>query len=124
MSAKQIKRASRAIDLDADEIAEHFEKAFQAVADDRGNKIEVASFDVTAAKENVGKDVLVEVTIYGMAGTTTRNEFQNPKTKKTITGGDSVTVPLGYRDGEAVFELVRVADINTNDYRLFYKLVK
>lgn len=120
---KPVQRKSNAIDLDSSEIEEIFEAAFQKVVDDPKNNIEVGQFDVSATKENLGKDVTVEVTIYGLAGSTTRTQFQDRKTKKIIKGGERIETPLGSaREGKAVFKLDSVADLNTNDYRLFYKL--
>jgi hypothetical protein len=122
---KNIQRKTSAIELDSAEIEEIFERAFQAVVDDVKNPIEVGQFDVSATKENVGKDVMVEVTIYGLAGSTTRTQFQDKKTKKIIKGGELIETDLGSsRDGKATFKLDHVSDLNTSDYRLYYKLVK
>lgn len=122
--AKAVQRKSKAIELDSAEVEEIFQDAFQSVIDDPKNKIEIGQFDVAATKENLGKDLMIEVTVYGLAGTTTRTEFQDRKTKKIIKGGETVETTLGSaRDGKAVFKLDHVADLNTNDYRLYYKLV-
>ena len=121
--AKQAKRIENAIDLDAEEIQEIFEKAFQKVVNNPKNPIQVESVDVSASKEDLGKNFLVEVTIYGLAGTTTRTQFQDKKTKKTIAGGDTIVTDLGEgRKGSAIFKLESVSDLNTNDYRLYYRM--
>jgi hypothetical protein len=122
--AKSVQRKSKGIELDSAEVEDIFTIAFQELIDSRKNEITVGQFDVTATKENLGKDLMVEVTIYGLAGSTTRTEFQDRKTKKTIKGGGLVETTLGSgRDGKATFKLDHVADLNTNDYRLYYKLV-
>ena len=122
--AKAVQRKSKGIELDSEEVQEVFEAAFQKVIDDPKNDISVGQFDVTATKENVGKDIVVEVTIYGLAGSTTRTQFQDRKTKKVIKGGELIETSIGAaREGKAVFKLDSVSDLNTNDYRLFYKLV-
>lgn len=121
--ANKIQRKSKGIDLDASEIEEIFEQAFTKTVENPKNGINIESFDVSASKENLGKDVVVEVTVCGLAGTTTRTQFQDKKTKKTIKGGDKIEATLGAgREGKAIFKLDHIADLNTNDYRLYYKL--
>lgn len=122
--AKSVQRKSKGIELDSAEVEDIFQEAFQKLVDSPKNDIEVGQFDVTATKENLGKDLMVEVTIYGLAGSTTRTQFQDRKTKKTIKGGETIETTLGSsREGKAVFKLDHVADLNTNDYRLYYKLI-
>lgn len=121
--AKAIQRKSKAIELDSEEIEAVFTTAFEAVVNSPKNDIEIGQFEVTATKENLGKEVMVEVTVFGLAGSTTRTQFQDRKTKKTISGGEKIVTKLGEgRDGNAVFKLDHVSDLNTNDYRLYYKL--
>ena len=121
--SKPVQKKSKGIELDASEIEDIFEEAFTKAVNSRENEINIESFEVTASKENLGKDAVVEVTVFGMAGSTTRTQFQDRKTKKIIKGGEEIVAELGSgRKGKAIFKLDHIADLNTNDYRLYYRL--
>ena len=123
---KNVRRKDKKlIELDSLEIENLFDKSFQDVINSDSNKIQISQYDLSVRKENFGKEVIVEVNVYGLAGSTTRNEFKNRKDGAIIAGGEKINIEPNEDVGNSLasFEIFDVFDLNSNDYRLFYKLI-
>lgn len=106
------------INVDDDTLSLAFEEAFRARIDDPASDMTISEFGCVVQRENLG-DMVLAVTIYGMAGDTTRAEFHDPKTGKTIRGGKSIIVKAGGKSYR--FNISGSVDLNTNDYVIYYK---
>jgi hypothetical protein len=58
--------------------------------------------------------VSAKVTVYGLAGTTSKPSFHNKKTGKVAKGFDKI------KAGNFLFKFDNSFDLNTNDYALVY----
>jgi hypothetical protein len=100
---------------------EEIENLFtDAYADQVGSRINVPEFDCKCAREVGDKNVKVEITVIGLAGTPTLDDYKNVKFK------ESTTVVISRDDiGSIKFKLIPSATVslNTNDYVVTYQAV-
>lgn len=80
---------------------------------------EIGSYECTCKRDSSNPDVKMEVTIIGLAGSPTLDDFKEGRVK------NSGTVVVQREDRERLkFKLVvkEVVSLNTNDYSVVYKL--
>lgn len=112
--------------LDDEAIKDLFEAAFKArLADRANNDMDIEEDNFEAEVERLGQtgDIRIKVTMFGLAGGTTRRQFHDKDTGKIIKGGKSITVTVGNK-GESRFTFDGSSELNTNDYVVFYKMEK
>jgi hypothetical protein len=110
--------------LDDDAIRDLFEAAFRSRLNDRSNNeilIEDDNFECEVERLGQTGDIRVKVTVFGLAGGTTRRQFHNKETGKVLKGGRSISVNIPGK-GQAVFTFDDSSELNTNDFVVFYKL--
>ena len=104
-----------------DHIETLFTDAFAAmVASTRGD-IEIQEFDCKVQRE-LGQDrPVIDVRVYGMAGTTLQEAFYNKEAKKVIPQAKVIKVTLD-DDSVAKFNFVSCMNLTVNDYMVSYQL--
>lgn len=99
--------------LSDDDLQDMFTESYGVIASENG----FDSFECIC-KRTTSNDVKMEVTVVGMAGSPTIDDYKNGKVK----GCNSVTIK---RDGKGVlkFNLLpkETISLNTNDYMVIYK---
>ena len=103
-----------------DRLEDLIEEAVRAKMNDRDCdcKLSLQEFDVAIRKE-VGQPVYAEITVYGMAGDTTKDDFLVEG--KVVTGGGSFQVKLD-DDSTVKFVFSGITNLNATDYLVTYKL--
>jgi hypothetical protein len=112
--------------LDDESIKDLFEAAFKArLADRANNDMDIEEDNFEAEVERLGQtgDIRIKVTMFGLAGGTTRRQFHDKDTGKIIKGGKSLAVTVGNK-GESRFTFDGSSELNTNDYVVYYKMEK
>ena len=99
--------------LSMDEVRDMFEEAFNSqVATDAG----IESFEITCERSTDGK-ITAEVTVYGMAGSPSINDFKTGKIKSV----DTVTISRAdVGDMTFAFQKENIVYLNGMDYLLTY----
>ena len=108
--------------LDDDTINDLFSAAFKTRINDKSNNemlIEEDNFECEVERIGQTGDIKVHVTMYGLAGGTTRLQFHDKGTGKIIKGGKSISVTVP-GTGQANFVFDGSSELNTNDYVVFY----
>ena len=104
-------------------IEDIFSMALRESADKPGSQLNLEEFDVDVKKE-LGKKTTVEVTVFGVAGSTTQDEFCSKNKAGKIdyiaNGGKSVKVALD-NGLFATFNLVDCRSLNSNSYLVVYE---
>lgn len=104
--------------IENEKLEEIFEDSFRDNLKKNRN-IQIDEFDCGVEKDLMNGKTKVKVTIYGMAGTTSKKEYHDKKSGKIIKGGDKIVVSKnGEEVGTFVFE--DSFDLNTNDYVVYY----
>lgn len=87
-------------------------------------KLIIDEFDIAIRKE-MNKPVFADITVYGIAGNTTKDEFaqlNSSDSMEVVKGGGSVAITLD--DGSQVkFVFDSITNLNATDYLVTYKLV-
>jgi hypothetical protein len=107
----------------SDRLETLFEEAFQALADSTSNEMDIPEFEVAVVKD-AGKKAEVRVTVMGIAGSTTQDDFcskEDGKIVRSIGGSEKVIITLD-DDTEAEFELVDVVNLRTIEYMVVYQV--
>jgi len=107
--------------IDDDKLQEKFEEAFRAKADDRNYELKISDFEAEVERDP-SRNVRMKVTIYGLAEVTTINQFQDPRTKTIVKGGEALAFDIDGR-GTAEFIFDGTAEKNSSDYVVYYKTV-
>lgn len=96
-----------------DRFSEVFEKRVSAYND-------LNSFECLIKRDSSNKDVVMEVTVIGMAGSPVMDDYKNMKVKNS----DVIVLDYGDR-GSLKFKLMpeKIVSLNTNDYVVAYKAV-
>ena len=108
--------------FDDEKIEDLFTESFRTVSDKYENKLTISEFETKVVRTVGSRALGVEVRVYGLADVTSRHQIHNKKTGHAASPLKSVTVNVPNK-GQAKFILESSADLNTNDYVLFYKLV-
>ena len=111
-------RKYRNIDMDAERLAELFEKALQKASEE--NELDIHDVDCAVERDNAASLPKIEVRVYGLAGAAPRDKIHNKKTGKIAKGASPIKFEHG--DKEFVFKLVDSFGLNTNDYLLVYQM--
>lgn len=101
-----------------------FSDAIRAKLTEADCELSLQEFDVAIRKELDQSQVFVDMTVYGMAGDTTKDDFTSIDGNGNVTvvkGGGSVIVTLD-DDTKAKFVFNGVVNLNATDYLVTYKL--
>ena len=86
-------------------------------------ELTIDEIDIAIRKE-VGRPIFADITVYGLAGNTTKDEFATKDAKgnvEVIKGGGSIAVTLD--DDTAVkFVFDGITNLNATDYLVTYRL--
>jgi len=93
-------------------------EAIQAKLNDPECDLRLQEFDLAMRKE-VGQPVLLDLTVYGMAGDTTKDDFCVGG--QVVRGGGSIQVTLD-DDTTVKFAFKDVVNLNATDYLVTYQL--
>ena len=112
---KKAPKVSKASEIGSEKLEDMFTVAFkQAVSDSKG-KVSMEEIECVAEKDLAAGTVSVKVTVYGLAGTTSKPGFYDKKADKLLVKGfDKIQV------GDCSFRFDNAFDLNTNDYVLTY----
>jgi len=112
---KKVAKSSKALEIGSEKLEDMFTAAFkQAVSDSKG-KVSMDEIECVAEKDLAAGTVSVKVTVYGLAGTTSKPGFHDKKAQKLLVKGfDKIQV------GDCSFKFDNSFDLNTNDYVLTY----
>ncbi len=96
-----------------------FREAIQAKLNDPDCELKIQEFDL-AIRKDVDQPVFVDMTVFGMAGDTTKDEFVGSD-KQVVKGAGSVQLTL---DDDTVVKLVfhDIVNLNATDYLVTYRL--
>jgi len=99
-------------------------EAITAKLNDPDCELRIDEYDLAIRKE-VNQPVLLDLTVFGMAGNTTKDEFSKPGDgggSEVVKGGGSISVALD--DDTAVkFVFQEIVNLNATDYMVTYRLV-
>ena len=112
---KKVQKVSKALKIGSEKLEDMFTAAFkQAVSDSQG-KVSMDEIECVAEKDLAAETVSVKVTVYGLAGTTSKPSFHDKKANKLLVKGfNKIKV------GDYSFKFDSSFDLNTNDYVLNY----
>lgn len=106
-----------------DRIEDMFSEALRTIVNASDSELNLEEFDVDV-KKDLGKPTSVEVTVFGVAGSTTQDEFctkdKTGKIVKIAKGGNVVNVRLD-NGQNAVFNLTDCRALNSNSYMIVYE---
>jgi len=104
--------------LDDESLETAFTDAFQKIVSKPENKLTIEDFECKVERTSAGRDVAIQITIFSMAGGTPRSVLHNKKTGKIAS--QIANVPVDVEGTQVVFALKDSAELNSNDYILFY----
>jgi len=98
-----------------------FMDAFTSMVASTNGKLEIPESDCKVQRE-LGQDrPVIDVRVYGMAGTTLQEDFYDKESKKVVPQGKVIKVVLD--DGTvAKFNFVSCMNLTVNDYMISYQL--
>lgn len=102
-------------DVESEKLEDMFLASFKKAIKDSKGDVEMDEIECVAEKNLVSKVVTMKVTVYGLAGTTSKSEFHDKK--------KSGNVKKGFRKinvGNYCFKFSDSFDLNTNDYVILY----
>lgn len=85
---------------------------------EQDSEIRLQEFELNLRKD-VDKPIVLEMTVYGMAGDTTKDTFCQDG--KVVKGGGSIQVELD-NDTKVKFVFKEVVNLNATDYLVTYQL--
>jgi hypothetical protein len=94
-------------------------EAIAAKLNDPECELRIDEFDL-AIRKDVGQPVMLDMTVFGMAGNTTKDEFC--VAGQVVKGGGSIQVTLD-DDMTVKFAFKEVVNLNATDYLVTYQLV-
>ena len=108
--------------LSDDRLETMVSEALEARMAEHECKMAFQQFDVKIRKE-IDKPVFVDITVFGMADDTTKDEFQSMKNGKmeVVKGGEGFNLKLD-DDSVASFTFAGVLNLNATDYLVTYRL--
>lgn len=103
--------------LSDDDLQDRFTDVFEKRV---GAYNDLDSFECILKRDSSNKDVAMEVTVIGMAGSPVMEDYKKMKVKNS----DSIILDYGDR-GSIKFVLIpeKIISLNTNDYVVVYKAV-
>jgi len=103
--------------LSDDDLQDRFSEVFEKRVGAYNN---LDSFECLIKRDSSNKDVTMEVTVIGMAGSPVMDDYKNMKVKNS----DVIVLDYGDR-GSLRFELIpkKITTLNSNDYVVSYKAV-
>ena len=102
-----------------------FEEAIRSKLTEEDCKLNIQEFDVDIRKELDQSGVFVDMTVYGMANNTTKDDFAKTDKKgniEVVKGGGSFAVKLD-DDSVVKFAFSNITNLNATDYLVTYRLV-
>jgi hypothetical protein len=129
MATKPVKTAdqgrAKAKVTDNERLSDLFQQAFLKASQDRNSEFTVDEFECSAEKSVDGKDIKVEVRVFGNAVTSSQDQMyqknKQGKLLKIAKGAEKIKVTLD-NDSVAVFALADCLNLNATDYLLAYKM--
>jgi hypothetical protein len=111
---KQVSKTSNVFKVESEKIEDLFTHSFKEAVNDSRGAVSMDELECAVEKDIIAEIVKVNVTVYGLAGTTSKSKFHNKKTGKVIEGFNKIKV------GNYSFKFDSSYDLNTNDYVLVY----
>jgi len=102
------------IKIDSEKLEEMFTNAFRETIEASAGNVVMDEIECIAEKDFVANIVAMKITVYGLAGTTTKLGFYNKETGKIAKGFEKIQFE------NCSFKFDKSFDLNTNDYALMY----
>ena len=111
---KQNIKKTSVFDVGSEKLEDMFTVAFKEAIDNSKGAVTMDELECVVEKDLTSKVVTAKMTVYGLAGTTSKPGFHDKKTGKVSKGFDKIKV------GDFSFKFENSIDLNTNDYALVY----
>lgn len=119
MNKKSKEKISKLSSIENEKLGSIFEESFRENLKNNRN-IQIDEFECLVEKDFINKKTRVVVTVFGMAGTTSRKSFHDKKSGKIIAGAERILIRDSDGKELGFFVLEDSFDINANDYSAHY----
>ena len=115
MSKINKKKEDSVLDIPSEKLEDMFAVAFKEAISNSKGAVSMDEFECIVEKDLAAGIVNVKVTVYGLAGTTSKPSFHDKRNDGKIAKGFG-----NIKVGDYSFKFENSFDLNTNDYVLTY----